>query len=649
MRSIINLSVLGFGMMMQAGPVFAQANSNAVAEASDAFGYRSGDDTVGIYDESSVRGFSLEAAGNYRVNGSYFVKNSGVSSFFLESTTVRIGYNTQNSLLPGPSGVVDYRLRDPAAGEKSLATVGIDAFLQPYLDLNIRHRSSDQKTSYSLGIGLVGNGSDPQGGDGGHSLLLAGSLRQDVGTVRSRLFFGEYQYTRRGQFRVLPTADALPRQIRRRNDLGQDWSTEEGQRRIAGLMLDWGEEAKYGAGGTLVFSQEDPSRAFTQIFDDFRSDGTVRARMIANPQQRSTSWSGELRTHGQWVSGSLKHRLDVMLRGRRSRAEFGGSQIVALGRTSFGSPPVVASAPDLTATSANLRDAVDQWGIGLTYRAALGDSLRLNAGLLKTDYRKSFLPAVGASQSSVATPWLYNFGTSWRVAKGTTFYGSYSRGLEEAGVAPITANNRNQVLEAIIVTQRELGIRQELSPGLALVLAGFDTRKPYIGINSVNGNYGVLGRVRHRGIEFSLAGKVSSNLNVVFGGVWIDPEIKGVAVTQGQIGNRPVAVPKLRAIANADYKIPTVAGLSLDVGATFVTQRPVRSVISKISGKQLESDASLSINFGARYKFNLGSQEVIARAQVLNLLNDYAWDVNSAETLSYSPPQRFKVALTFPF
>ncbi|MEQ1516304.1 MAG: TonB-dependent receptor [Usitatibacteraceae bacterium] len=649
MRQIFKLSVLAFGIFGHTGPAFAQANANAVAEAGDAFGFKSGDDAVGIYDESSVRGFSLEAAGNYRVNGTYFVRNSGVSSFFLQSTTVRIGYNTQNSLLPGPSGVVDYRLRDPAKGEKSLATIGIDPFLQPYLDLNIRHRSSDDATSYSVGLGLVGNASDPQGGDGGHSLLFAGTLRHDIGAVRSRLFFGEFQYTRRGQFRILPAADALPDQIERRNDLGQKWSIEEGQRRIAGALLDWGEDSKYGAGASLVFSQEDPTRAFTQIFDDFRTDGSVRARIISNPQQRSTSWSGEIRTHGQWASGSLKHRLDVMLRGRRSRAEFGGSQIVALGRTDFGFPPADIAAPDLTATSANIRDSVDQWGVGLTYRVALGDSLRINAGILKTDYRKSFRPAVGAAQSNVATPWLYNLGTSLRFGKGTTLFGSYSRGLEEAGVAPVTANNRNQVLEAINVTQRELGIRHELSPGLALVIAGFDTRKPYIGIDSITGNFGPLGQVGHRGIEFSLAGKLNSNLNAVLGGVWIDPEIKGLLVTQGRIGNRPVAVPKLRAIANVDYKVPSVAGLSVDVGATYIAERPVRSVISGISGTQLESDASLSINLGVRYKFNLGQQDVIVRAQVLNLLNDYAWDVNSAETLSYSASRRAKVAVTIPF
>lgn len=76
------------------GVANAQATSNAITSANDAFGFRRGDEAVGIYDETSARGFNLESAGNYRIHGTYFVKNSGVSSFFLESTAVRIGFNT---------------------------------------------------------------------------------------------------------------------------------------------------------------------------------------------------------------------------------------------------------------------------------------------------------------------------------------------------------------------------------------------------------------------------------------------------------------------------------------------------------------------------------------------------------------------------
>ena len=81
MRLSVPLSV-SLATVLVAGPAFSQATANAVVGADDAFGFIAGDEAVGIYDATAVRGFSLEAAGNYRVNGGYFVKSSGVSSFF---------------------------------------------------------------------------------------------------------------------------------------------------------------------------------------------------------------------------------------------------------------------------------------------------------------------------------------------------------------------------------------------------------------------------------------------------------------------------------------------------------------------------------------------------------------------------------------
>jgi hypothetical protein len=54
---------------------WAQADANATKAAGDAFGFRSGDDSVGIYDETSVRGFNLEARATI---GSTTATSSGI-------------------------------------------------------------------------------------------------------------------------------------------------------------------------------------------------------------------------------------------------------------------------------------------------------------------------------------------------------------------------------------------------------------------------------------------------------------------------------------------------------------------------------------------------------------------------------------------
>jgi iron complex outermembrane receptor protein len=627
---------------------WAQANANATANASDAFGFRTGDDTVGIYDEAAVRGFSLESAGNYRLEGTYFVKNSGVSYFFLESSVVRIGYNTLNTIIPGPSGVVDYHLRDPKRGEPSFVTMTAAQYGEIATDVLFKHRTAGDRVSLALGLARVFEGRDQQGGRAGRSLLPAGTARITTGWGTVRMFGGEYQYDRPGQFRVVAQGAALPPHINRGRFLGQRWAMEQGERRIAGALFDTPGRTGRGAGGTFVFSQEDPTRGFTQLFSDVQSDGTARSVVVAIPQQRSTAWSGELRGHIEKTHPRFSHRVDVTLRGRVSRARSGGTQVIDLGRVPFGVEASAAPEPSLDRTVAARRDQVDQIGLGATYRTAWNSRLRANVGLLKTRYEKRVASADDTTRDSVADPWLYNSALALRLRKGLEVYGTYSTGLEESGVAPATAANRNEVLPPIAVTQREFGVRVAPSPGITLVAAGFDTRKPYSGVDAATGRYGLLGAVRHRGVEASVAGRPMTGLSLVIGSVWLAPRLSGIEVDPGRIGKRPVGVPTFRAIANIDYSIPPVKGLTVDAAATSIGRRAARSA-PLADGTQLEVERLVTVNVGTRYVFRLFGTSFALRAQLQNLFDQFSWEVNSSETLNYSAPRRARLVLTANF
>jgi iron complex outermembrane receptor protein len=124
--------------------IFAQENT--INQAQDAFGITTGEESIGIYNESSVRGFNLSSASNYRVNGSYFVKSSGTSSFFLEQTNVKIGYGALGLNFPGPSGVIDFKLRDPELAEPSIIKIGLESFQSPTLDVLLKKRDMNNPT-----------------------------------------------------------------------------------------------------------------------------------------------------------------------------------------------------------------------------------------------------------------------------------------------------------------------------------------------------------------------------------------------------------------------------------------------------------------------------------------------------------------------
>lgn len=626
----------------------AQATVNAVTDADDAFGFTIGSESVGIYDTSSVRGFDLEAAGNYRVNGTYFVRSSGVSSFFLETTTVRIGPNTLGVDLPGPSGVVDYRLRDPAAGEPSLLTAGRDEFGQLFTDLLLKHRAADNRFAGAIGLGLVHDMRNAQGGDGGRSWLLGGTARVMLGPVTARVFGGEYDYVRPATYRFTFADPEVRPQLERGLFLGQDKAMSRGQRRIAGLLVDTPLDAGFALGATAVFSQEDPTRAYSQFFLGIDEDRRARSLIVASPQQRTTALSGEVRLSWAGTTGAIGHRVTASVRGRRSRGRFGGDRVIDLGLATLDRAPPQTPLPDLADARATLSTAIDQWGIGLAYRMSWANRVALNAGLLRTDYDKAFVAADGAMSGRAVAPLLYNIGGAVRVLPGLDLYASYSRGLEEAGTAPSSAANRNEVLSAIRVTQREFGLRYALTPGLRLVVAGFETAKPYAGLDGATNVYRLLGSVRHRGVEASLSGTLGEALSIVVGGVWLDPKLSRDDAASRTRGDRPIGVPRLRGIANLNYSVPAVAGLSLDAGLEYFGARPFRASLGA-DGRQSEIPPTLTANFGLRYRLPVPGWRATLRAQILNAFNAYGLTVNGAETLDYIAPRRFRLLVTTEF
>ncbi len=644
--NFLGLLTAGGCVLLAPAVASAQATADPVAAAGDAFGFANGDEAVGIYDTTSVRGFDLEAAGNYRVNGAYFVKSSGVSNFFVDTTTVRIGLNTLSLDYPGPSGVVDFRLRDPARGEPSLMTGGLDEFVQPYLDTHLKHRSADGRFSASVGLGLVFDKNDNQGGSDGKSWLLGGTTRASVGPASLRLFGGEYDYERNSRLRFTFADPQARPKLRRGDFLGQDWAMERGQRRIAGVLIDTPLSEAWTVGVNGVFSQEDPGRSYSQLLLGLNEDSmAARNLIVASRDRRFTAWSGEARATWTHQTDSLAHRVTFTARSRWSRNRYGGDRVADLGPLDTGAAPPQAASIDLSGAGPTLRDRIEQTGLGVSYRLGWKDRATLNLGLLRSDYEKTFQPAQGLAQSSASAPLLYNLGGAITLRRGLDLYGGYSRGLEEAGTAPASATNRNQVLNAILVTQRELGLRYDVSPGLSLVVAGFDTRKPFAGVDPAN-QYRLIGDVRHRGIEGSLSGKPTRNLSIILGGVYIDPSL--TREPGSLMGVRPVGVPRVQGVANFSYAIPAAPGLSIDAGAEYFGRRPFRSALTS-TGEQPMLAGDITVNAGLRYRLPLAGGRTTVRAQALNLFNDYGLTVNAAETLDYTTQRRFRIVLTQTF
>jgi iron complex outermembrane receptor protein len=192
--------------------------------------------------------------------------------------------------------------------------------------------------------------------------------------------------------------------------------------------------------------------------------------------------------------------------------------------------------------------------------------------------------------------------------------------------------------------QRELALILKPAAAFKLVLGAFDLERGYFGTDGIGGDYRMLGRVRHRGLEFSAAGKVVDRLNVVLGGVLIDPEV-GIRSGGESDDFRPIGVPRIRLLASADYQLPR-SEVHFDGSIQFTGSRPA---ILSSDGSTLSVPATWTANLGARAPIAIGPVRSTVRFQLFNLFDNFTWDPTSAGTMAYSPSRRFRLVLTSEF
>ena len=137
---------------------------------------------------------------------------------------------------------------------------------------------------------------------------------------------------------VIRTAGSfLPPRVERRRYFGQPWADNETESINYGVIA----KARIGdhwalAGGVFRSIYDKPS-GYTDLYVGTTEDGLTRELVIADPQQRYASTSGEARMSRSFSEGPRLHVLHAAVRARRLESEYGGSAAgVGLGHTPVG-------------------------------------------------------------------------------------------------------------------------------------------------------------------------------------------------------------------------------------------------------------------------------------------------------------------------
>lgn len=622
-------------------PALAQrADENATTSAEDAFGTSVGNESVGIYASGQVRGFSAEDAGNGRIEGLYFDEIGGITDLILTGSDIHVGLTAFGQPFPAPTGIVDQQLRRVTA-DRAIVSVRLSS--GQYLGPDV---SVEAAIPLAGNLGLIaGLGYfDEQYSDGASAWFVSRGavLRwQPIAGTELTGLYSRYDYGDEERGPTIYTAGAFPPpRIERRVFFGQDWGQWKGH------SVNHGALAKSQRGPWLFeaglfrsrFTQDDYASAW---FDDVGANGMGNRFVLSGKDQATQAWSGEARLSRDITEGNRRHRIIASYRGRDVDGRYGGYHLAALGPGTIGMPDPEPE-PERS-YGERTEDRVRQRDMSVGYELRWLGAGEFNAGLTKGDYRKGVVQPGRAELSRRDKDWLWNAALALHLAESVTVYGATTRGLEESGTAPGNAANANEVLPALRTRQWEAGLRASLPLGLRAVAAWFDLEKPYFETDSRDNIYRVLGTVRHRGIEVSLAGAPLPGVSVVAGAVLLDAEVTGEAVEERRIGAKPIGRTSTMVDASLDWRPAGQDRLSFDMRLLYEGKREA-DVLNRFTIPQ-----RATIDLGARYRFAIGRSPAVLRLRLLNATNVFGWHVSGGGGFRANAPRRFTASVTADF
>jgi len=619
-----------------------RTTDNAVTAAEDAFGATIGNESVGLYSVSQVRGFSPISAGNIRIEGIYFDRRGGMPPQLVQGSRIRVGLTAQSYPFPAPTGIVDYQLQK--AGDKQVLSVygGLAAYTAPFVQVDAKLPLIPEKLGVAGGVSYALE-EYYDGADAGYVRVGFVPRWQPKEGIEILPF---WSMVRGRDEEVAPTiitsGSHNPPEIERRNYFGQSWAANETKSENLGLIGKAQVGKNWAVSGGVFRSSFHTLQGFADLYLDTSAEGIARELVIADPPQAYVSESWEISASRALTEGPRLHVLHVKFRGRRQDNLYGGSaDAVELAPRPLGTTMPVPE-PATFAFSERTRDAVDQLMGGISYEGRWRNVGEASVGIQKTDYEKTTQQPALPSVTSRDKPWLIYATAAAHILPTFAVYAGYSEGLEETGIAPDYAANRNEALPAIRTRQVDAGIRWTFAPEWKLVAGLFDVRKPYFTTNLQN-VFTATGNVRHQGMEVSLSAKPVEKMTLLAGAVLMDPRVTGEAVDEGRVGRRPVGQSRQMYKGNLEYRFSGDDGWSVDAGFVSYGKRAASR-----AGDNFAPGYN-TVDIGFRYRFMAGNAPAVLRGQISNITDTFAWYVMGNNSFGLIDGRRASLTLAVDF
>ncbi|PMZ93956.1 MULTISPECIES: TonB-dependent siderophore receptor [unclassified Pseudomonas] len=582
---------------------------------------------IGYYENFNVRGFELNAASSYRVNGQTIAGEQNVALENKQQVELLKGLSGLQSGVSEPGGLVNYVTKRPEdvrslsvssneQGERYLATdLGgwFGAERQLGLRVNLAHEDIRSYVDHA---------------DGKRDFA---SLALDWQLNPNAVLELDAEYQHREQYSVpgyqLLGGTQLPHGVDPKDHLAwQSWAKP-----VQNDSLNLGGRFKYqfndNWNGTLSASRSkvviDDYSAFAWGSSEgsyFGSNGDYDIYDFRSPDDTRRIDEAQATLDGRFDALGVSHELTVGTSAQRRTLDQrpGYNEWRGTGNIHTGAPAVEPS--DKPIGSSERRLDSRQYGLFFSDRITFNDNWQTVIGAREVRLDEKTWDQNGvAGRHTRQYQLLPNAALIYKPQPDTTLYASYAKGLSSGGTAPWYASNAFEILAPTLSRQLEVGIKRDWQ-GMSFSAALFQIRQAYQYARP-NENpaptYVQSGQQKNTGLELGASGWVTSNLQIQASAAAIRARVQN-SDTVAYEGHQAINVPRLRAALQADYALP-VPGLALLGGARYSASKYASSA------GNVEVGGYTVFDIGSRYRTNIGGYDTVLRLTVDNVFDKRYW------------------------
>lgn len=589
---------------------------------------------VGYYENFMVRGFALNAANSYRINGRSIAGEQNVGLENKQRVEVLKGLSGLESGIGEPGGLINYLTKRPTDvrsvtvstddrgsgyvatdvggwfgseqqfglranlahedlhsyvehtnGQRDFASLAFDWNISPdaLLQLDLEYQTKEQRSA--PGYQLLGGSALPH--HASPKKLLGHQSGSKPVSSEALNFNGNFEYR-----------------------FSDDWKGNVSASRSRVVIDDYSSFA-WGCYGCGVPGPE----------NTFGPDGTYDIYDFRSPDDTRRNDEVQAVLSGRFDTGSLGHELSVGTSAFRRVVDKRESINEWIGTGNINREPENHPRYDGSLKDSHRRLDSRQYGLFFNDRIRFNEQWQtvLGGREVRLD-EESFDQNGNSARHTQRYVFLPQAALIYKPLANLALYTRYSKGLALGGEAPWFATNKSEILEPSTSRQIEAGLKYDWQR-MSFAAALFQMRQAnqYSRPNADGTlTYIQQGQQKNTGLELSANGWASERLQIAASVAAIRSRVSGTD-TPAYEGHQALNVPKLRASLQGDYALPWLDGLALLGGVQYSASKYADRV------GNVEAGSYAVFNIGSRYSTRIDGYDTVLRLTVDNLFDKRYW------------------------